>query len=124
MALSDRIKSLREAKGWTPNRLAKEATVPQPTIWRLEKGLVRNPKMEVLRKVANALGVTVDQLVGGTEQQLSLFERMFPSDPVGQAVFRGYEHLPPRRRQELLNFLKFIEQQEAAERDRERKEES
>jgi len=117
MALSDQIRALREAKGWTQNRLANEAEVPQPTIWRLEKGLIRNPKMEVLRKVAHALGATVDQLAGGTPQQLSLFERAFAGDPVGQAVFRGYEKLPLRRRQELLNFLKFLEQQEAAEHD-------
>lgn len=123
MALSDRIKALREAKGWTQNHLAEVAEVPQPTIWRLERGLIRNPKMELLRKLARALGVTVDELAGGIQQQLSLFEQVFPGDPVGQAVFRGYENLPPRRRQELLNFLKFLEQQEAAEREEGRRKE-
>ncbi len=113
MTLSDRIKSLREKQGWTQNKLAMKAHVPQPTIWRLEKGLIRNPKMELLRKLADALDVSVDELAWGIEHQLSLFEKLFPGDELAPAVFRGYEKLPAHRKKELLNFLQFIEKQEA-----------
>lgn len=122
MALSDRIRALREEKGWTQNHLAEVAEVPQPTIWRLERGLIRNPKMQLLTKLARALEVTVDELAGGT-RQASLFDQVPPGNLAHQAVFRGYETLSPGRRQQLLDFLKFLEQQEAAERDQERREE-
>ena len=121
MALSDQIKALREGKGWTQNHLAEVAEVPQPTIWRLEKGLIRNPKMELLTKLARALGVTVDELAGGT--QPSPFAQVPGGNLARQAVFRGYETLSPHRRQQLLDFLKFLEQQEAAERDEGRRKE-
>lgn len=72
MALSDWIKVLREKKGWTQNHLAEIAGIPQPTIWRIEKGLIRNPKMELLRRLARALEVTVDVLTEGTQQITAL----------------------------------------------------
>ena len=113
MTLSERIKALRTKQGFTQNQLATKAHVPQPTVWRLEKGLIRNPKIGLLTKLADALDVSVDELVAGTEHQLPLLEKLFPGDELASAVFRGYENLPPHKRKELLNFLRFIEQEEA-----------
>ena len=63
MSLPDRIRLLREQKGWSQNRLAKETGISQPTIWRLERGEIERPNVEYLRLVADAFGVTIDSLV-------------------------------------------------------------
>ena len=63
MVLPDRIRLLREQKGWSQNRLAKETGIPQPTIWHLERGEIERPNVEYLRLLADAFGVTIDSLV-------------------------------------------------------------
>jgi transcriptional regulator with XRE-family HTH domain len=53
---------LREQRGWSRERLAAEADLSLATIQRLEAG--RYPRVEHLLRVADALGVGVDQLLG------------------------------------------------------------
>lgn len=114
MPLKDTIRHLREQRGWSQSRLSQEASISQPTIWRLEKGIIANPKMALLQKLAAAFEVPVDMLVEDG-RQLSFLEGIFPGDPIGQALLRGYEKLPTERRQQLLNFLNFIASEEAKE---------
>jgi len=112
MAVGDRIRVLREEKGWTQNHLAVVAKVPQPTIWRLEKGDITNPKMDILKKLALALEVPVDVLIGGPRQPTSSDEAG-AKDLMPEVVFRGFEKLSQHRREQLVEFLKFLEQQES-----------
>lgn len=117
MAIGDRIRMLRDAKGWTQNHLAVVAGVPQPTVWRLEKGLIHNPKMALLTKLAHALEVSMDVLTG--VPQKSFGERGMLEDGLVETVFRSCERLSNAHRRQLLNFMKFLEQEEAAEKERE-----
>jgi transcriptional regulator with XRE-family HTH domain len=57
------LRRLRESKGWTAYRLAKESDVSQITLARLEAG-GRDPQLSTLVKLADALGVTLDELCG------------------------------------------------------------
>jgi transcriptional regulator with XRE-family HTH domain len=66
MALTDRLKAARERKGWSQRDLAKESGVPYSTIWRLENGATLDPKGRLLHKLATALEVSVDYLLGGS----------------------------------------------------------
>jgi transcriptional regulator with XRE-family HTH domain len=113
MAVGDRIRVLREERGWTQNQLSKVTGVPQPTIWRLEKGEITNPKMDLLKKVALALGVSIDVLTGGTTPPSP--DETGAEDLMPEVVFRGYEKLSRSRRQQLLDFLRFLEKQESDE---------
>jgi transcriptional regulator with XRE-family HTH domain len=61
--LGNNIKQLREARGLTQAQLSKQAGVPRPTWANLESG-VANPTLSVLIKVANALSVSLEELVG------------------------------------------------------------
>jgi len=61
--LADNIKRLREARGLTQQELAEVSGVPRPTIANLESGGA-NPTLLVLLKVADALGATIEKLVG------------------------------------------------------------
>jgi transcriptional regulator with XRE-family HTH domain len=49
---------------WTQEDLARESGVPQATISRVEQGQRRNPGADVIRRLARALGVTADWLIG------------------------------------------------------------
>lgn len=57
-----RIKEFREAKNMTQEELSKKSNVSRATIWALESGAERTTTTKTLLKLANALGVTVDQL--------------------------------------------------------------
>jgi len=122
MTIGNRIRKLREDRRWTQNFLASRAGVPQPTIWRLEKGRITSPKFELLRKIADAFEIGVDELTGATQRQLSLFEKAFPGDATAPVVFRGYEKLSQKGRERLVEFLKILEEAEAAAKEEEGRE--
>lgn len=59
------LKKLRLKKGLSQGALAKESGVSAGYIANLERGDKNNPTLEVLDKIAKALGVERDQLLGG-----------------------------------------------------------
>ncbi len=61
--LSNNIKKLREAKGLSQEKLARLADVANNTLIKMESGENQNPTLETLKKVAKALGVSVDDLI-------------------------------------------------------------
>ena len=58
----ERLKRLREARGWSQQDLADESGVPYITIYRCERGLHQEPRVGVAAKLARALGVSLDVL--------------------------------------------------------------
>jgi len=54
---------MREAKGLSQEKLARLADVANNTIIKIEAGKNQNPTLETLKKVAQALGVSVDELI-------------------------------------------------------------
>jgi transcriptional regulator with XRE-family HTH domain len=56
------IKNLREDRNLTTEMLADEVHVSQPTISRIEIG-VKKPSVELLKRIADFFGVTVDELL-------------------------------------------------------------
>ncbi|MBL4688963.1 MAG: helix-turn-helix transcriptional regulator [Nannocystaceae bacterium] len=61
--LGANVRSLREARGLTQQQIAKLAGVPRPTWANLESGAA-NPTLAVLVRVAAALQVSLEELVG------------------------------------------------------------
>jgi transcriptional regulator with XRE-family HTH domain len=57
-ALGTRIRDLRDAKGWSRERLAEAAYLDRSYLAGIERGL-RNPSVRSLLKIANALKVQV-----------------------------------------------------------------
>ena len=78
MPLPERIRLLREQRGWSQNHLAKETGIPQPTIWHLEKGDIERPNVEYLRLLADAFGVTIDSLVRDEAVILNVSKHITP----------------------------------------------
>lgn len=79
------ILQLRESKGMTQRDLAAKARVTPGYIAQLEMGL-RNPSLASLRKLAKALGVSMDDLM--TDQQEKL-RRLKAAEVLREAAFGG-----------------------------------
>ena len=61
--LAENLRALREARGLSQQQIADVAGVPRPTWAHLESGAA-NPTMAVLVRVADALQVRVEELIG------------------------------------------------------------
>lgn len=66
--LAANVRSLREARGFSQQHIAKLAGVPRPT-WSLLEGGEANPTIAVLTRVAVALHVRVDELLSPPKSQ-------------------------------------------------------
>lgn len=63
MTIGQSIRAARESKGWSISQLSRKADVANQTIWQWETGRAM-PTVLLLICVADALDVTLDELVG------------------------------------------------------------
>jgi transcriptional regulator with XRE-family HTH domain len=61
--LSRVIRVLREERGMTQVELARKARITQPYLTQIEQGARKNPSLDVLKRLAHALGVPVTELL-------------------------------------------------------------
>lgn len=71
MRLSENIKSLRVAQGWTQEVLGEKLNISRQTISKWETGK-SFPDVENLISLSTLFGVTLDELVGITREELPL----------------------------------------------------
>lgn len=64
MSLGTRLKELRLNKGVSLQAVADAVDASKPHIWELERGTTKNPSLELVSKLANYFGVSVDYLAG------------------------------------------------------------
>ena len=62
--LSENIKRYRKKLNLTQEALARKANVSYNTVIKLESEGITDPRMETLKKLARALDVSIDALVG------------------------------------------------------------
>jgi XRE family transcriptional regulator, regulator of sulfur utilization len=60
-----RIREFRDRLGWSQEKLAQEAGLTTSNISQLERDKITDPRALTLRAIANALGVTLDDLLPG-----------------------------------------------------------
>lgn len=60
--ISKNIRRCRKEKGFSQDRLSKEAEVAYNTIVKIESGENPNPTVETLERIAKALGVSIEKL--------------------------------------------------------------
>ena len=63
MNLSQKIKQLREEKGFSLGKLAETAEVSKAYLSQLENNVSKQPSAEILFKIASALGTTIADLL-------------------------------------------------------------
>lgn len=67
MHLSDNLKRIREERGISQERLAERCGISKAQISKMETGVQKNPHIETIVAIAAALGVSVEELIFGTE---------------------------------------------------------
>lgn len=68
MSLGARLKDLRLEKGASLQVVADAIGASKPHVWELERGTSKNPSFELVRKLANYFGVSVDFLAGAEDE--------------------------------------------------------
>ena len=63
--LAQRLKHWREKKGLTQEALARKADISYNTIIKLETGGIKDPRVSTITKLAQALEITIDELLSG-----------------------------------------------------------
>ncbi len=64
MTLAKRIRDYRYAKGWGPDELAQKADISRTALYQIECGKTETPRAGTLRRIARALEISVDNLLG------------------------------------------------------------
>jgi len=65
------IKEFRSKLNMSQDQLAKKADIPFSTLVKIEAGYTRNPSMETLIKIADAFGISIDELVGRNKNSIN-----------------------------------------------------
>ena len=62
-SIGKNIKKYREKLGISQDKLSKLAGITLHTITKIESGATPDPRIETVKKIADALGVSVDELL-------------------------------------------------------------
>lgn len=94
-----RLKAAREIRKWNQTDLAVKAGLPPSSIAHFEGGK-RKPSFDTLKRLANALEVTTDYLLGRTDQPAQAQS--------GDALYRDVSKLTGDDRELAKDFLKML----------------
>jgi DNA-binding XRE family transcriptional regulator len=64
MSLSQRVRDIRYSKGWGPDELANRAEISRTALYQIESGKTGLPRAGTLRRIAVALEVPMEDLLG------------------------------------------------------------
>lgn len=109
--VGERIKQLIDTRGLTQAQLSAKSGLPPATISHFISGL-RTPGTSSLRKLSDALGVSVEYLLGITE------EPKIAGDEAN-VIFRNAQQLSEESLKTLANFSQMLIDQAAKKKDAE-----
>lgn len=97
MNVIERIRQLKNDRGWTDYRLASEAMIPQSTLASIYE---RNtpPKLDILESLCHAFGITLAQFFQEDEQTEIVSEDE-------RRILECYRTLPEKKKRALLDLL-------------------
>ena len=67
--LAQNIRKLRLKKGLSQEKLARLADISNATLIKIEAGVAKEPTITTVTKIANALEVSIDDLVGRVKKK-------------------------------------------------------
>lgn len=99
---NERVRELRTGKGMTLEELAKQAGSSKSYIWEIENKPNIRPSAETAYKLAVALGVTVEHLLGQVAE----------GSTEDQVFFRDYKGLQPDTKKQIRNILDALKKED------------
>ena len=99
---SNRLRMARKQKGLSQTDLAKKTDLQPSTISHFENDR-RSPSFENLKKLADALTVSIDYLLGRVEEPKS-------SGPVAEELFRDFGQMSAEDQETLKNMASILAQ--------------
>lgn len=112
-SIGQKIKQLREAKGWSINQLGLYAGVTPSTIARMEKG-ESEPPISTLLRIAKALNVSLEELL--KDEQIKLGDEELVSrehdiyeiiEKTDNLMFKGTPINTPEVKQAIIEAITF-----------------
>jgi len=116
--VGERIRALRQQKGWSKGHLAKLANIAPQTVMRIEDGETPQPTQHTVERIARALGVTHTHLWGPVPQAQEPppnynLDQIGVDIPLLTNVLEGLEsflaahdlRIPARKKAEIAGFL-------------------
>lgn len=61
--IGQKIRFWRKERELTQEGLARKADIPYTTLAKVESGVIQNPSIETVRKLAVGLEITIDELI-------------------------------------------------------------
>lgn len=99
--VGDKIKNLREEKGYTINELSQYSTVSKSYISSIERGIQKNPSIEILKKIALTLDTSLESILSPDKNKAQLGEEWI--EPLNKAISQGLT------KEEFIDFLSFVQ---------------
>lgn len=85
MSLAQRVREFRYSKGWGPDELANRAEISRTALYQIESGKTELPRAGTLRRIALALDVPMEELLGNGLESEPATPGMRPT--VGRSKF-------------------------------------
>jgi transcriptional regulator with XRE-family HTH domain len=104
----NRLKSARDLRGWNQAELAAKAVMPPSSIAHFEAG-ARKPSFDTLRRLATALNVTTDYLLGRVDSP-AVAES-------GDPLFRDVANLTGNDRELAKDFVNMLAKRRQSKQD-------
>jgi transcriptional regulator with XRE-family HTH domain len=94
-SLAQRVRDFRYSKGWGPDELASRAEISRTALYQIESGKTGLPRAGTLRRIAVALEVSMDHLLGHPE----------PAGHQAAHVVNDHHAVPAARGREFADWI-------------------
>lgn len=105
-----KIRQLRRARGYGLNEFAELVGVSRGYLSQLERGVKQKPSAALLARIADGLGISVDEFFRGAPEAAREPKAEYGSDDVLKALrnlLRKLPDLTPSDRSEIMDFIEF-----------------
>ncbi|MDC4242139.1 MULTISPECIES: helix-turn-helix domain-containing protein [Clostridium] len=108
--VGSKIAEIRNSKGISLSKLARDAGISKGYLSNIENGIKENPSVELLEKIASALGVNVSDLfdeepIKNIEDELDILEEDM------KILFSKAKQLSKENRKKVLKMIEIFEEE-------------
>lgn len=109
-SFGDKLRKTREDKGLSQAELAEKAGLQPSAISHFESGR-RSPSLDNLRRLADALSVAIDYLLGRQSDPIA-------AGPVAERLFQNFQRMSAGDQDNLASFAQMLAQKRPAHDDK------